>query len=73
MSNLPNSYEEWKYCITVKCGIPLTENFVAQRLADLSNINSLGTHKFIETWGSAHHRKTVAWFQQAANELKSRK
>ncbi|WP_238704527.1 hypothetical protein [Pseudomonas nabeulensis] len=29
----PQTYEQWRHCITVECGIALTPAFIAQRLA----------------------------------------
>lgn len=69
MSFMPTNYEEWKHCITVKCDIPLTQDYVAERLAALNNNADYQTQKFIDRWGVAHHARTVAWFQQAAKEL----
>ena len=72
MSFVPNSYEDWKHCITVKCDIPLTLAFVSQRLAALNNQSDFHTQKFIERWGAAHHAQTVAWFEQAHKELSAK-
>lgn len=69
MSFVPTSYEDWKHCITVKCGIPLTPAYVAERLAALNNQTDYQTERFIDRWGTAHHARTVAWFEQAAKEL----
>lgn len=71
MSFVPTTYEEWKHCITVKCNIPLTSGYVAERLAALNDRSDYHTKKFIDYWGSAHHARTVAWFEQAAKELAS--
>lgn len=69
MSLVPTSYEDWRHCITVKCGIPLTQAYVAERLAALNNQSDYQTEKFINRWGAAHHARTMAWFEQAAKEL----
>lgn len=69
MSFVPNSYEDWKHCITVKCDIPLTKKYVAERIAALSDPSDYQTQKFIDRWGAAHHARTLAWFEQTANEL----
>ncbi|MEM8693605.1 MAG: hypothetical protein AAGG57_17205 [Pseudomonadota bacterium] len=71
MSFVPNTYDEWKHCITVKCEIPLTQRYVAERLAALNDQADFHTQKFIGRWGSKHHARTVAWFEQAAKELAS--
>lgn len=71
MFELPKTYKEWKYCITIKCGIELTEDYIRERLDTLSNLNDYGTGKFVKMWGVAQHHKTVNWFQQAAQEIES--
>ncbi|MEJ8563532.1 hypothetical protein QTO30_21365 [Yoonia sp. GPGPB17] len=69
MSLVPTSYEDWKHCITIKCGIPLTSDYVAERLTALHDHTDYQTEKFINRWGAAHHARTLAWFEQAAKEL----
>jgi len=69
MAFAPNSYEEWKHCITIKCDIPLTENYLADRLYALKNPSDYQTQKFIDRWGAAHLARTIAWFEQAREEL----
>ena len=71
MSFAPTDYEDWKHCITVKCEIPLTKAYVAERIAALKNRADYQTQKFIERWGEAHHARTLAWVEQAAIELSS--
>lgn len=71
MAVVPNSYEDWKHCITVACGISLTPGYVNERVAALSNKSDHHTQRFIEQWGQAHHQRTLAWFRQAAAELVS--
>lgn len=69
MSFVPNSYEEWKDCITVKCDIPLTARYVEERLAALTDDTDFYTQKFKERWGPKHHARTVEWFERAKTEL----
>ncbi|MEM9128497.1 MAG: hypothetical protein AAGA97_02110, partial [Pseudomonadota bacterium] len=68
MSIVPTTYEEWKHCITVKCDILLTANFVQERIAALADSSDFRTQKFVEFWGADHHTRTLAWFKQAAEE-----
>jgi threonine dehydrogenase-like Zn-dependent dehydrogenase len=28
---IPKTYAQWRHCITVECGIPLSADFIAQR------------------------------------------
>ena len=69
MSVVPTTYEDWKHCITAICGIPLTASYVDERIAALTNSEDFHTQKFIERWGANHHARTLAWFNQAAEEL----
>ena len=64
-----NNYDDWKHCITVLCGIPLTPAFVEGRLAALRDPADLKTQKFIATWGEDHHERVIGWFEQAEREL----
>ena len=73
MSFVPTTYEEWKHCITVECGIPLTIGYVKERIVALGNNKDLHTQKFLQIWGAAHHAQTLAWFQRAADELQASK
>lgn len=65
----PRTYAEWKHCITVQCGIPLTNAFVGQRLAALRNDTDHATRRFVEVWGEAHRRAVIGWFEEAGREL----
>lgn len=69
MNSVPQSYEEWEHCITVKCGIPLTPDYVAGRIAALENGRDFQTEKFITRWGAAHHARTLEWFREAQSRL----
>ncbi len=69
MTLVPNSYNAWKHCITVDCGIPLTRDFISERIEALGNRNDFHTQKFIESWGVEHHAQTLSWFRRAAKEL----
>lgn len=69
MSFVPETYDRWKHCITVSCGIPLTPQYVEARIAALDDMTDHHTQRFIECWGKAHHDQTLAWFRQAAAEL----
>lgn len=69
MSFIPTTYEEWEHCITVKCGIPLTADYVAERIAAMQNTSDFQTQKFIDQWGAEHHARTLAWLQEAEGRL----
>ncbi|MEM6536424.1 MAG: hypothetical protein AAF668_01705 [Pseudomonadota bacterium] len=65
------SYDEWKNCITVLCGIPLTEDYIDQRLAALRNPTDYKTQQFVEFWGAGHLERVVGWFEQAKKDVKA--
>ena len=71
MSIVPETYEEWEHCITVKCGIELTPAYVAERIAALEDMSDYHTRRFIDRWSAAHHQRTLAWFRQAEERLRS--
>ena len=64
-----DSYEDWRHCITVDCGIPLTTEFCRQRLRIMSDPDDPTTVRFIQTWGEDHRRRVVEWFGRALAEL----
>lgn len=66
---IPRTYDEWKHCITVSCGIPLTLEFVEQRLRALSNPKDFTTQKYRQVWGDAQLEQVRIWFQTAQREL----
>ncbi|MEM7192630.1 MAG: hypothetical protein AAF405_07120 [Pseudomonadota bacterium] len=64
------TYDDWKHCITVLCGIPLTSAYVESRLAALRDPADYSTQKFIATWGEGHRARVIEWFEQAQRDLK---
>jgi len=66
------NYEDWKHCITVLCGIPLTADYVERRIAALDDVGDHTTQRFIQAWGEEHLRRVRAWFRQAREELAAR-
>ncbi len=68
---IPANYQEWKYCITVLCGIPLSRDFVANRIALFSDKSKDETKKFIQTYGERHAGQVLDWFVLAKHELEN--
>ncbi|MCC5888195.1 MAG: hypothetical protein JJT88_17310 [Gammaproteobacteria bacterium] len=64
-----DSYDDWRQCIAVDCGIPLTKAFVRRRLEELANPRLHTTSRFIEVWGEAHRQRVIEWFERAEREL----
>jgi hypothetical protein len=66
---LLQSYAQWRHCITVDCGIPLTAGFVAERLAVWRNSTCEETTRFRRRYGDDHWRAVIGWLEQAQREL----
>lgn len=66
---IPESYESWRYCIEVKCGIALTAGYVRERLRMLSDPGHEEARRFARTYGTDHLQRVVGWFEQAAAAL----
>ena len=62
------SYEDWKHCISVSCGIPLTLDYIERRIRDLSDPGNSHTRKFIDHWGEEHRAYVLACFERARQE-----
>jgi hypothetical protein len=69
MTPIPNTHEDWEHCITVKCGIPLTADYVAARIAALEDPDDDHTRKFVRVWGEPHRVRTLDRFREAARRL----
>ena len=67
----PENYEQWRHCITVACGIPLTRSFVSQRLAVWRDESSEETLRFRRLYGDAYWQSVVSWFERAEDDLKT--
>ena len=66
---IPKTYDQWRHCITVDCGIPLTANFVTERLAVWRDEHAKETRRFRKLYGDDHWRAVLGWFEQAEREL----
>ena len=69
---IPLNYDDWKHCITEKCGIPLTKVFVEERLASFENSNSEHTKRFIRIYGEKYTAQIISWFNLAKHELENK-
>lgn len=63
------TYSDWRRCIEVQCGIPLTAPYIAERIRALSDETSEQTRKFVDVWGDTHRQRVLTWFRQAADEI----
>lgn len=64
----PQTYEEWRKCITVKCGIPLTLDYMRTRIDALKHADSADNKRFRELYGEGHWHRVTAWFELALKE-----
>jgi hypothetical protein len=62
---IPQTYDQWRHCIEVECGIPLEPNFIQARLSVLRDPANDETRRFASLYGQAHARSVLAWFEQA--------
>ena len=65
----PKHYEAWKRCITQKCKIDLTKEYVMGRLDALSQENSPERKKFVEKYGTHWTDTIISYFNQALREV----
>lgn len=68
LASLQN-YNEWKKCITISCGIPLTKDFVNTRLTELTDEKNPKTLEFKKIYGESFTQMIISHFQQAQSEL----
>lgn len=68
---IPTTYEEWRTCITVKCGLTLSVAYCAERRLALRDPADSMTRRFRELYGEARLSQTVAWFERAERETSS--
>lgn len=66
---IPETYDEWRHCIVVECGLKLTKPFIEKRITDLQNNGEHHTQQFIKRYGRQHHQQVLNWFAKAAKEL----
>ncbi|MGF1476035.1 MAG: hypothetical protein ACFB6S_10780 [Geminicoccaceae bacterium] len=67
---IPETYERWRRCITVDCGLKLTPAFIDARLAELRDPSAHRTRRFVEYYGENHRASVIAWFERARGEIK---
>ncbi len=65
---IPRSYQQWRECITVRCGIPLTKSYIDSRLGELRNASHPRTREFFGKYGQAHLNQVIQWFETAQKE-----
>lgn len=66
---IPETYDEWRHCILVECGLKLTKPFIEKRIAALRNKREHHTQQFVKRYGQSHHQQVLNWFAMAAEEI----
>ena len=70
-TNQPTTYAEWRRRLEEAAGLPLTQEFIRERIAALRDTADPMTRRFIETYGDSHRQQVIAWFQQALEEVET--
>lgn len=66
---IPNTYEAWRECITVRCGINLTGPYIASRRKEFCQADHPKTREFRRLYGDHQLERTIAWFKQSHAEV----
>jgi hypothetical protein len=67
---IPSTYADWRRCIEHDCGLPLTRDFIAARLAELRDPASHHTQQFLRHYGGEHHARVLDWFERAGRDAR---
>ena len=67
-SIIPTTYEQWRHCIVVECGIELNAEYISARISALKNEKDHYTQQFVKFYGHQHLQQTLHWFLKASNE-----
>ncbi len=67
-ASIPASYEQWRYCIEVRCRIKLTRNYITKRLSELQNDRHAQAREFVKFYGPDQHQRIITWFRRALDE-----
>lgn len=68
-SPIPLTYAQWRECITMKCRIQLTREYLEGRIDSLSDSDSDESRSFRRLYGEAHFQAVRRWFQKALDDL----
>ncbi|SEN04655.1 hypothetical protein [Nitrosomonas marina] len=64
-AEIPETFDEWRYCIEQECKIILTRKYIEQRLTILTALDHEETQRFIRLYGDHHWQQVVSWFERA--------
>ena len=60
---LPQTFQDWKNCITKDCKINLTKEFAQERLKVYQNNKNSETLKFVSLYGREHLKNIIEWLK----------
>lgn len=63
---IPQTLEQWNYCIVHKCKINLTREFANERLLVYQDRHHPETEKFAALYGTQHLQNIINWFRLIA-------
>lgn len=66
--HLFQDFDEWRKAITVRCGLTLSSEYCAERIAALKNEDEPTTRNFIDTYGEPYRETVIRWFEQARQQ-----
>jgi hypothetical protein len=66
--SIPTSYHQWRECMTIRCGIPLTAAYIETWLHKLQDTAHPRTLEFVRKYGEAYTYQIISWFELAARE-----
>lgn len=66
---IPSDFLSWRYCIEVKCGINLTQEYVNKRIAILEDPHHEESRRFEKLYGRPYREQVLGWFQRVSNEV----
>ena len=58
-SIIPQTFDEWRQCIVVDCGLELSERFIEQRISSLQDMSEHYTQQFVRKYGPEHHQRCI--------------
>lgn len=64
---IPITYPQWRHCIEVECGIALKRDFIAARVAALTQAGE-EPKRFARLYGDEHLQRVIGWFRRAQAE-----
>ena len=67
---IPATYDHWRHCIEVDCGIALEPGYIQARIAALGQPGQEPS-RFAKLYGDAHLQRVLGWFRRVAGEIPS--